>query len=503
MKWANFLHVYQPAEQQPDILEAVVEQSYRPLFKYFRDTKGVRLTLNINGALLDLFEKYGHKDLIEMLREAGKKGHIEFTGSAKYHSFLPFLTSDEIERQISINDETCRRHLGDVYQPKGFFPPEMAYKSEMLPIIEKLGFKWIILDEIAYNGKPESVDYKKLYKAKGSKIHIFFRDRRISNLFTTALSRSVDTLADALKHDMAEDKYVVSGTDGEIFGHHRPGLELLFFKLLESPKFSFAKISDLLELNDDKKDKWKTVECSPMNSTWASNQRDMEKGIPYISWADSENSIHSVQKKFLDLAMDVFKKADKDDNKYEHARYLMDMATASDHFWWASAKPWWSVEMIEAGAYKLMEAIRAVPNISSKVLSDAGTFYENIISTAFNWQRIGKIRSMMKEQQSVIRIPFKDRTFGQGGEGEAVYQAFMDMMTGLEKKAVDNHEYEKAILWRDAKHKLEHKLDLYDTLHVVDLLRVYIPHEEVEETIKKYRDKYVYIRGGQAEQNGI
>ncbi len=31
MKWANFLHFYQPSNQQPDILGAIVAQSYRPI----------------------------------------------------------------------------------------------------------------------------------------------------------------------------------------------------------------------------------------------------------------------------------------------------------------------------------------------------------------------------------------------------------------------------------------------------------------------------------------
>jgi len=75
-------------------------------------------------------------------------------------------------------------------------------------------------------------------------------------------------------------------------------------------------------------------------------------------------------------------------------------------------------------------------------------------------------------------------------------------MKKLEEKAVQNREYEKAILWRDAMFKLENKLDIYDTINAIDLLRVEIPHKEVEETIEKYKSKYYKIRGGQPEQRG-
>ena len=83
-----------------------------------------------------------------------------------------------------------------------------------------------------------------------------------------------------------------------------------------------------------------------------------------------------------------------------------------------------------------------------------------------------------------------------------MYHAFMDMMKKLELEAAKHGEYEKAILWRDAMYKLENKLDIYDTINAIDLLRVEIPNEEVEKTIKQYKQKYVELRGGQPEQRG-
>ncbi len=158
--------------------------------------------------------------------------------------------------------------------------------------------------------------------------------------------------------------------------------------------------------------------------------------------------------------------------------------------------------MIEDGAYRLLDTIRAVPKLSAEKLEKARDLYEKIIATAFNWQRTGRIRSMMSEQKTMLRIPFQDRTVGRGGEEVGVYHAFMDMMKDLEKKATENREYEKAILWRDAMYKLENKLDIYDTINAIDLVRVEIPNKEVEETILKYKDKYRAMRGGQPEQRG-
>ena len=496
MKWANFLHIYQPADQQPDILEAIVVQSYKPIISHLLQAPNIHLTFNVTGALLELLDKHGHKDIIDMLRILGEENKIEFTGSSKYHAILPFIEEKDIIRQIKINDETCSFYLGKGYKPRGFFPPEMAFSENIVPIVESLGFEWMILDEIALNGTPGSVDYSKIYKIKNSKLKVFFRERRLSNLIMSAVVRSPETLGEVMKEDLKSSKYIVTAMDGETFGHHRPGLEKLLFNIFETPDFNLVTISDLLDSYHDE------VEISPIASTWASSKEDIDRKVQFLSWKDPENRIHTWQWELFNLVKNHVKSMDSSSPIFPEILHKMDISTASDHFWWASAKPWWSLEMIEDGAYRLLETIRMIPNVSLDVLDKAGNLYEKIVSTAFTWQRTGRIRQMMSEQRSITRIPFKDRTIGRGGAEEGVYYAFIEMMHDLEKKASQNGEYEKAILWRDAIYKLSNKLDIYDTINAVDLLRVEIPYGEVEKTIEKYKEKYRTIRGGQPEQRG-
>lgn len=496
MYWANFLHIYQPAKQQPDILEAIAKQSYQPILEGLKENKNIRLTFNINGALLELFDKYGHRDLIDILRELGKEGRIEFTSSAKYHAFLPFLDKEETFRQIRANDETNKFFLGSVYNPSGFFPPEMAYKEELAKIAESLGFKWLILDEIACAGEPGKVNYDKVYKIKNSNLNVFFRERRLSNLIMSAVVRSKESLKEAMKDDLKSGRYLITAMDGETFGHHRPGLEKMLLQIFEASEFQLIQISDIPKYYKE------IMEIAPVKSTWASSKEDIEKNIQFLSWSDPENIIHKWQWALTDLVLKEVYEMDKKHPRYKMVREEMDLALASDHLWWASAKPWWSLEMIESGAYQLLQTIRFVPDVSKEKLEKALDYYEKIISTAFNWQRTGKIREMMQEQKSILRIPFKDRTIGRGGPEKGVYHAFIDMMKRLEKEASEKGEYEKAILWRDSIYKLENSLDIYDTINAVDLLRVEIPHEEVEKTIEKYKEKYRQIRGGQPEQRG-
>lgn len=496
MHWANFLHIYQPAGQQPDILAAVVSQSYRPILEGIKANPKARLTLNINGILLEMFDKYGHRDLIDTIRHLVDEDRLELTGSAKYHALLPFLSEQELTRQVKENEATLNFYTDKHFQPKGFFPPEMAYDERLAPVIEQLGYKWMIIDEIACGGKTGQVDYNKTYKIKGTDMFVFFRERRPSNLIMGAAVRSYESLRVAMGQDFKSGRYLITGMDGETFGHHRPGLDKLLLEIFRSSEVDLVKVSDLPRFYPE------IIEVVPVNSTWASSEQDIEKGIQFLSWRDPENEIHHWQQELVDLVLESFYKIDKSLSQYADLRRAMDEALSSDQFWWASAKPWWSLEEIVRGAVMCFSIIKDIPGIDKEKIEHARFLYEKIISTAFQWKRSGKVYNMLQAQKNVTRIPFKERTLEKGGDEAAKYHAFLDTFKRLEKEASAKGEYEKAILWRDAVWKIENKMDIYDAMHVVDLLRLEVPNVEVDEIIKKYQGDYKKIRGGQPEQRG-
>lgn len=496
MKWANFLHIYQPHGQQPDILEAIVAQSYRPLIQGVLDHPEAKLTLNINGSLLELFDRHGYHDLIDMLQTAGRGGQIEFTASAKYHALLPFLSHDEIIRQIQVNNETNSHYLGDAYQPRGLFLPEMAYEPRVAKVIAETGLEWIILDEIAHEGKVDSVDYTKLYQIEDTRIKVFFRERRMSNLIMSAVVRSKEQLEQAMQDDIKSNRYIVTGMDGETFGHHRPGLEQLLFEIFGSPELNLVRLSDLLDIYPE------TVKIQPVASTWASSEEDIRQKIQFLSWSDPSNEIHTMQWQLRDLVLQEFYKLPKTDPAWPRLRHLLDIALASDQFFWASAKPWWSVDQIEEGAYHLLHILESQPDVDPTALETARQLYHTINSTALTWKRTGKVVEMQRDQNAVLRIPFRERTFEAGGRERKIYEAFIDMMKDQERQAAASRQYEAATMWRDAVYRIEHKTDIYEAIHAIDLLRTKLPNDEIERTLDKYTAEYRQIRGGQPEQRG-
>ena len=176
---------------------------------------------------------------------------------------------------------------------------------------------------------------------------------------------------------------------------------------------------------------------------------------------------------------------------------MLDRAEASDHFWWASAKPWWSLEMIEAGAWQLHELLVAMPHVSAAEKDRGDTYYRRILDLAFYWQRSGTVRRLAEQARGYIKIPFRERTAET--DKPEVYDAFIHFMRERMREAAERGEYEKAILWRDAIWRLETKNDIYEAVHAVDLLRQEVPHGALEELMDRYKAKYQLLRSGQPE----
>jgi len=505
--WANLLHFYQPYGQKRGIIDAITAQCYRPVAQGILANQQGRLTINFTGALIDQLIDYGYQDVLDLYAEGVRRGQVELVGSAKFHTILPLLSAAEARRQIEINDTANRRAFGDLYAPKGIFLPEMAWDPKLARVIESCGFEWVLLDELAYDGQPAHVDYTKTYKVAGSSLRALFREHRLSATLMSAAVRDVTRLKEAAKADIASGRYVVTGMDGETFGHHRIGYEQMLFDMFRDPAIRTVRMSDIFRLYPEREEV-PTVAC-----TWASSEYDIEHGIQFISWNDPDNQIHRLQWRLLRLTTEAVAAMAPDDPAYAGLRNELDSALASDQMFWAAGRPWWMIEHIERGAFMLLSILERVPSAGVEVQARGAQLYNEIMVTAWDWQRSGKIDELTGEvtrqrEQHTARIAFKELTDEAGDTG--TWRAFMDLMRREEHSAAGRGDYEAAILWRDGWYKLEHKLDIYDALYIVDLfggpvyildkLAASVPKEELEATLAKYQVKFDHIRGGQVEQ---
>ncbi len=181
MYWSNSLHIYQPPTQTEEIVRKVTEESYRTLVHVLKEAPGGRITLNINAVLTEQLAEYGLHDIIQGLRELAQRGQIEFTGSAMYHPILPLIARDEVVRHIELKTKVNKPYFGEIYNPTGFFPPEMCYSYEVANTVAGLGFRWMIVDELSFDGKNGSAKYDRLYGVEGlGDFLLFFKERPFS-----------------------------------------------------------------------------------------------------------------------------------------------------------------------------------------------------------------------------------------------------------------------------------------------------------------------------------
>lgn len=440
MYWANFLHIYQPPVQKPYWVKKIADESYRRIVAELKKAPEAKLTLNVSAVLVELFEKNGCLDIVEDLKLLMKRGQVELTASAKFHPLLPKLPKEEVARQINLNNETHKKYFGEVYKPRGFFPPEMGFSKEVAKIVAEMGYEWIIADELSFSQGENRVDYGKLYEIAGiPKFNIYFRERRMSYKILSGQLGTGQLLIDSLDERLKKHEYLLTAMDGETFGHHRPGMEHLLFEIYKSDKLKTVLISDLPKYFYEKRI------IDPLPSTWALMEKDLEKNAPFCRWDDPDNTIHEKQWELFHLAVKTIKESAQDPN-FAAARNLLDRAIHSDQFWWASAKPWWSLEMIEAGAKELKEVVQLLEDVPAQTKNQAQKLYQDIIFTGFEWQRNGTVEALSRQEDEEVRQR-SDEAIPELPK-EEVDKIIKNLQEEI-KAMVKSEEYERAAHLRD------------------------------------------------------
>ncbi|WP_371802768.1 hypothetical protein [Candidatus Lokiarchaeum ossiferum] len=354
--WAPFLHAYQPPWQDVEILKQIYKECYMPLLSMLERHENVKLTLNIQGCLLDQFAKLNLKESRNKLRHLIENQKVELVGSGKYHPILPLIPPAEVERQIKLTNSTIMQHFSQD-KLSGFFPPEMAVSPQLCKIIKKSNFEWMIMDGIA-NSDEWPHDY---VQQSPSGLVTVFRDTYLSNLISfnnIDAQGFVDQLATMFEQFPDEDHYVITAQDAETFGHHIKYYETSFlgkaFSIIEDRSdIKICFISDLLKKFPKK------IGKQIKSSSWSTDGGDLAAKVPYPLWMHPLNPIHKYQYRMLRALyrlMEIVEKCALEkgedsnfSNYYKTARFFYDESLHSCWLWWASMRPMWSPNLIYKG----------------------------------------------------------------------------------------------------------------------------------------------------------
>lgn len=348
MRWINFLHLYQPMNADAFVIKEATEKSYYRIVRALEENN-IKFTLNINGCLLVRLDELGFNDLIARVGVLIEQGKVELTGNAMYHPLLPLVEKEEVKKQIQESIKIHNKYFPG-YKPKGFFLAEMAYSPEVAKIIKNFGFEWIILDEIACNGKLKSCDTKKIYSDKNSGLKIIFRSRKNSDGFPP----------DSLKKEIEKNKVIITATDGELYGLRHIDHTAEFEKMLKNKNLETQLISDYISMQEGK------ILITPVLCSWESIEKELKDRQPFALWNGRKNKIQKELWKLADFAWKMVEE-NKNDKKYSAARWHLVRGLASCTFWWASGRKLgsfgqtaWNPDEIEKGINELIRAIRSL-----------------------------------------------------------------------------------------------------------------------------------------------
>jgi len=357
MKWINFLHLYQPVNKDAYFIQEATEQSYKRIVRALEENPRTRFTLNIQGCLFLRWEELGESKLIARIKKLIEMGQVELTGTCAYHPLAPLVPIDEVEKQIKENETILRKHFGDNFKPKGFFFPEMAYGVEVAKLVKRLGYEWIIIDEIANGGQFGNVDFAKIYQDKNSDLKVVFRMRDLSQNFVPDILGNDEALK---KYKNSNDLYITA-TDAELYGLRHIDHTAEFEKLLKNADLNTETISEYIK--DKQIIKTKLVPCN-----WESTEDELAKKMPYALWLNPKNKIQKQLWKLVDMTYSVINN-NADDENINWARWHFVRGLASCTFWWASGRDFqlfgsisWSPDEIERGINEFIRAIRSLHN---------------------------------------------------------------------------------------------------------------------------------------------
>jgi len=193
------LHMHQPLGNLVAIHNS--SQAYEAkqiLWCYDRPTRMLegyadvaRLHLSFSGTLLKQFEDPGIRETfqdtvnIPDFLDRYKKSNIEIVGSGLYHPVYPLIPEADWDPQTDWWKGLGRSLLGRESFP-GFWPPEMGFCMEMIPMLKRHGYKYVLVD--CWYIKPktqmrwEEVRYRPhIARFGGEEIIVVPRDRELSD----------------------------------------------------------------------------------------------------------------------------------------------------------------------------------------------------------------------------------------------------------------------------------------------------------------------------------
>ena len=156
---ALVLNLHQPSGNLDTLLHENPWEAKEILFALDRIARALwpfedvaRVHLSVSGTLLETLANpdfqqrvYGIAKCGDLLWHWQNQKLFQILGTGYYHPVLPLIPApdraEQLERWLGIG-----RHLFSRPQFSGFWPPEMAFSMELIPLLKRLGYRYVLVD---------------------------------------------------------------------------------------------------------------------------------------------------------------------------------------------------------------------------------------------------------------------------------------------------------------------------------------------------------------------
>jgi len=269
-----------------------------------------RVHLSLSGTLLETLSNpefqqrvYGVVKCGDLLWQFQNCRIFEILGTGYYHPVLPLIPGTDRDQQL-VRWQGIARHLFWRNQFNGFWPPEMAFTMELIPLLKRLGYRYVLVD--SNHVEPvtpmpwEEVRYRPHLARYGEdEIVVVVRDRELSYAQESGMDTGwfANEVHERTKHCQFPP-LVTTCTDGDNGGwfrnlNNKANFWGVFYQpLLELVKRQHTEIRPTFindYLNEHGAHGYVTVREGAWNTGW-------HHGTGFVQWTGSQSQKDALQR---------------------------------------------------------------------------------------------------------------------------------------------------------------------------------------------------------------
>jgi hypothetical protein len=139
---------------------------------------GILVEQLLDPVIVDAYRRW--VEIPAMLEGYRTADNIEVVGTGYSHPIFPLIPKDDWEEQLIRGRQILESVFGRA--PQGFWPPNMGFCREMIPVLARAGYKYVIIDSVYIQPTDGVLDTYRPYQATydGCSIAIIPRERHLS-----------------------------------------------------------------------------------------------------------------------------------------------------------------------------------------------------------------------------------------------------------------------------------------------------------------------------------